>query len=312
MVDSFHMEVNKHTAFSRQLGEMTDHARRSWRLSIYKETCKIIAAKTYRPPHSPPISLSLPTHPFSRTILSSSDLSPLQSPHLPTATAITIYEGDCLEAGIALKTQGLNPVILNMANPRIPGGGVRKGDGAQEENLFRRSTYSHFLYNNELARYPITETGAIYTPGVTVFRAAEAAEYALMENPVELAFIALPALFRPALTNDPMRGPWLARSAYDLAKEKIANFLKLGLSHGHQSVVFSAWGCGAFHNPPRCIATAFKEVLESEELQGRLVKVVFAIFDDHNAMKTHNPEGNVRPFADVFQVQPSTTLSSQD
>lgn len=302
------MEVNEHTAFSRRLGEMTDHARRSWRLSIYQETCKIIAAKTYRPPHSPPISLSLPTPPFSHTIRSSSDISPWQSPNPPTATAITIYEGDCLEAGISLKAQGLNPVILNMANPQIPGGGVRNGDGAQEENIFRRSTYSHFLYNSEFARYPIEETGAIYTPGVTVFRAAEAAEYALMDNPVELAFIALPALVRPALANDPVRGPWLARPAYDLVKEKIANFLKLSLSHGHDSVVFSAWGCGAFRNPPRCIATAFKEVVESVELQGRLAKVVFAIFDDHNAKKMHNPEGNVRPFADVFQVQSSNTL----
>lgn len=25
--------------------------------------------------------------------------------------------------------------------------------------------------------------------------------------------------------------------------------------------------------------------------------------DDHNAMKAHNPHGNVRPFAEIFNVQ---------
>lgn len=28
--------------------------------------------------------------------------------------------------------------------------------------------------------------------------------------------------------------------------------------------------------------------------------VVFGILDDHNAHKEHNPEGNIKPFADVF------------
>ena len=303
------METNEHTAFSRHLGQMTDHARRSWRLSIYKETCQIISARGYQPLHSPAISLSLPTPPTSQTIRSPTEITAWQRPPLPSSTQIVVYEGDCLEAAIALKGQGLNPVVLNMANPTTPGGGVRTGDGAQEENVFRRSTYSHFLYNSEFARYPIAKTGAIYTPGVTVFRAAEAAEYALMESPVALAFIALPALVRPPLSEDPIKGPWLAPSAYTLAKAKLATFLKLALSHNHDSVVFSAWGCGAFRNPPRCIATAFKEVVESEELQGRLAKVVFAIFDDHNARKRHNPEGNVRPFAEVFGVQPSTSLA---
>lgn len=303
------MEANEHTAFSRHLGQMSDHDRRSWRLSIYRETCQIISVGSYQPLNSPAISLSLPTPPVSQTIRSPEEIAFWQRAPLTPNTEVVVYEGDCLEAGIALKSQGLNPVILNMANPTTPGGGVRKGDGAQEENVFRRSTYSHFLYNREYARYPIAETGAIYTTGVTVFRAAESAEYALMENPVEMAFIALPALVRPPLHNDPTTGPWLAPKDYALAKAKIATFLKLAISRDHDSLVFSAWGCGAFRNPPKCIATAFKEVLESEELQGRLRKVVFAIFDDHNAQKSHNPKGNVRPFAEVFRVQPCTSLS---
>jgi hypothetical protein len=29
-------------------------------------------------------------------------------------------------------------------------------------------------------------------------------------------------------------------------------------------------------------------------------KITFAILDDHNAGKQHNPEGNLKPFVDVF------------
>ncbi|CAF1010364.1 unnamed protein product [Rotaria sordida] len=83
-----------------------------------------------------------------------------------------------------------------MANATSPGGGYRKGDGAQEENIFRRSDYYQSL-DGELADtdrserifctskcelkpfagygglYPIPEFGAIYTSGITVFRQTE-------------------------------------------------------------------------------------------------------------------------------------------
>jgi hypothetical protein len=30
--------------------------------------------------------------------------------------------------------------------------------------------------------------------------------------------------------------------------------------------------------------------------------IVFAIIDDHNSMQGHNPNGNIKPFADIFNV----------
>jgi len=30
--------------------------------------------------------------------------------------------------------------------------------------------------------------------------------------------------------------------------------------------------------------------------------IVFAIIDDHNAMHGHNPNGNIQPFADIFNT----------
>lgn len=30
--------------------------------------------------------------------------------------------------------------------------------------------------------------------------------------------------------------------------------------------------------------------------------IVFAVINDHNAGKAHNPQGNIQPFAEVFRV----------
>lgn len=40
--------------------------------------------------------------------------------------------------------------------------------------------------------------------------------------------------------------------------------LRIARSNGHDSIVLSAFGCGAFRNPPREIAGIFQEVIASE------------------------------------------------
>ena len=45
-------------------------------------------------------------------------------------------------------------------------------------------------------------------------------------------------------------------------------------------------------------------IAELDELVGGPHRVVFAIFDDHNAGASHNPEGNLAPFQSVFAAQP--------
>jgi uncharacterized protein (TIGR02452 family) len=64
--------------------------------------------------------------------------------------------------------------------------------------------------------------------------------------------------------------------------------------------VLSAFGCGAFANPPNHIARLFKEVFLEDEFLGVFKYIVFAIYEDHNSSKAHNPYGNVLPFLEVF------------
>ncbi|CAF3889231.1 unnamed protein product [Rotaria sp. Silwood1] len=61
------------------------------------------------------------------------------------STNIIVINEDCLVLYEKLVSEGYRPLLLNMANATNPGGGYRKGDGAQEENLFRRSDYYQSL-----------------------------------------------------------------------------------------------------------------------------------------------------------------------
>jgi uncharacterized protein (TIGR02452 family) len=62
-------------------------------------------------------------------------------------------------------------------------------------------------------------------------------------------------------------------------------------------------GCGAFRNPPNHVAEIFHEQLVLGEFAGVFDRVVFAIFDDHNAHRDHNPDGNVLPFQRMFESE---------
>lgn len=91
-------------------------------------------------------------------------------------------------------------------------------------------------------------------------------------------------------------------SVEQVIEQKIQTILGIGLVSGHDTLILSAFGCGAFRCPPLHMAEIFKRVIESEEFRGQFKNIVFAIIDDHNSRKEHNPEGNIKPFADVFQV----------
>ena len=62
-----------------------------------------------------------------------------------------------------------------------------------------------------------------------------------------------------------------------------------------------AFGCGAYGTPPSEMAKIFNEVLSERFYKGAYKKIVFAVLDDRNAHREHNPEGNFKPFCDILQ-----------
>lgn len=229
-------------------------------------------------------------------------------PQCDEPTIVEVNNIDCLYAGVQLKEQGYNPAVLNMASRRNPGGGVTTGAGAQEETLFRRtnlfrSLYQFAPYAEQYGirclqhQYPLDRNfGGIYTPDAIYFRESEQKGYALLEKPVSLSFITVAGMNRPDLTT----GGMIANHHVEPIKNKIRTIFRIGLVHGHDSLVLGALGCGAFRNPPRHVARLFHEVMDEPEFKDKYRRIIFAILDDHNANHKHNPMGNFRPFAEEF------------
>ncbi|CAF2547621.1 unnamed protein product [Rotaria sp. Silwood2] len=234
-------------------------------------------------------------------------------------TEVKVLNEDCLVVYENLIAQGRKPLLLNMGNATSPGGGYRKGDGAQEENFFRRSDYFRSLdvgldkfvqpslrfYCTSTGRsesltdsstmYSMDEYGAIYTSGLTVFRQPETEGYEFMHQPLtNVCSLAMAAYRHPPLDGDMLS----AKYAVGMRK-KIENIFAIAHHHEHDTLVLSALGCGAFRNPPNHVAKIFRSVIE--QYAGFFRLIAFAIIDDHNTGQNFNPKGNFLPFQREFQ-----------
>ena len=222
-------------------------------------------------------------------------------------TTISVIDNDCLYAAEDLVKEGLKPAVLNMASFHTPGGGVERGSSAQEESIFRRTDIFRSLYQFHSVgenyhikqleeRYPLEmHYGAIYTPNVTVFKSAENDGCKLIKEPFLIDVITIAAVRKPELENGKLPA-WVK----DILKIKIRQMLDIALENGNDSMVLSAFGCGAYGTPPKEMARLFHETLTSEKYKGAFKKIVFAIINLPSTNGTHNPEGNFKPFKDEF------------
>ncbi|KAG9295031.1 hypothetical protein G9A89_017825 [Geosiphon pyriformis] len=219
---------------------------------------------------------------------------------------VRVVNGDCLLEALELKNQGFNPVVLNMASARKPGGGYKAGAGAQEENLFRRTNLFQYHEPKRDDWYPIPEFGGIYCPNALVIRGSEQEGYEWLEVPETMSFVAVAAVKNPKIVKDSTGDFTLTTDIKESTRKKIKTILNIGLENGHDAIVLSAFGCGAYSNPPRTMAQLFYEVLSNEYAGGgeslpcTYRHISFAIFDDANTSKQHNPNGNLYPFEQKF------------
>lgn len=228
-------------------------------------------------------------------------------------TRFTVIGADCIETAELLKKAGYDVCLLNMANRQNPGGGVLGGAGAQEENIFRRSNlflslYQFTDYSNEYGirrnnqnSYPLdSNTGGVYSKDVTIFRGSEDNGYCFLKTPLTISIVSVPAINSPEL--EFINGEYfITKKLIEPSKEKIRTILRICGEFKHNCLVLSAFGCGAFRNPPKHIAKLFSEVFNENEFIHQFDLVVFSIFDDHNSWREHNPEGNILPFYREFE-----------
>jgi uncharacterized protein (TIGR02452 family) len=158
------------------------------------------------------------------------------------------------------------PLVLNFANPYEPGGGVKRGARAQEEDLCRRSTLylslgstrakAYYRENRAEASSLFTDA-AILSEHVEVFR--DTAGH-FLETPFEVAVLTMAAPYHPDLRIDEVGRLSVA------FEQRILGLLTLAACGGYTRLVLGAWGCGAFGNDPQMVAEAFGEALRTFEV----------------------------------------------
>lgn len=208
------------------------------------------------------------------------------------ACEVRVLNMDMLQVARSLVEQGSAVAVLNMASASHPGGGYRQGRGAQEENFHRRSDLARFTVGQKCENYPIPKDACLLSRRVTIFRGPEDEGYPF-QAPCQVSVVSCAAVRKPKLNSERQ---YASGGAFEAMRTRIALILDAAVCAECNAVVLSAFGCGAFGNPPEIVAKLFRMELARSPLR----LAVFCIRDDHNASHSHNPRGNVRPFEEVF------------
>ncbi len=188
--------------------------------------------------------------------------------HKDIHTEIKVVNEDCIYA--AQKYGRGRTCILNMADWGRAGGIVEAGSRAQEEELFRRSNLFKHLHQKY---YPMKRFQTVYSHDVEFYRYGKDRDYDFMENTVTFDVISAPALNGPHTSDDGQQ--FTNEGEIETMENKIKILLAVAAEQGVQTLVLSAWGCGAFGGPPTHTAQLFKKIIK--EFDGVIPKIIFAI-----------------------------------
>ncbi len=198
-------------------------------------------------------------------------LKDLVSPNTETLGKVLVANQDTLNMAQILVSEGSNPLVLNMASFEGPGGGWRHGATAQEEELFRSSNYFRALPNSI---YPLKMTTLVMSPDVVVYKDSS---YAVMKDPFRVDMLAVAALKVPVLIGD--RYDRYQPEDSEIMFDKIEAMFKIAYENGNDSLILSAFGCGAYCNPSREVALMFKECVKKYRKHFKLI--AFGILGDN-------------------------------
>lgn len=199
---------------------------------------------------------------------------------------VRVIPGDWGDVTLRLsQATGTIYTVLNMANAELPGGLYLEGFGAQEENMYRRTNCHFHVHDNEMDEEKIYYTqemtalingfsGHVYldvqTPRICI-KGSEGPNISGYDDLSPSDYFLFYEL-KSAADNISHDNPFSEASM----RKKIAAQLDTLKAANVRCVVLSAFGCGAFGNPPTEVARIYRE-----ELQKRLEDfddVAFAIF----------------------------------
>ena len=182
------------------------------------------------------------------------------------------------EAAKPYATLGKKVAVLNFASSTNPGGGVTRGSTAQEECLCRCSTlypcldtdlmWKEFYKPHRNTGNPLYNDDCLYTPGVIVFKSDVSFPERMKTKDwyqVDVITCAAPNLRNvPSNLMNPFAGDAPADiekgDLYKLHLQRMERIFRVAAANGVEVLILGAFGCGAFCNPPKIVAKAFKEV----------------------------------------------------
>ena len=170
-------------------------------------------------------------------------------------------------------------LVLNFANPVNPGGGVRRGAKAQEEDLCRKSSLlfsleskeaqKYYQYNKSLYTYMGSDAMIIH-PNVEIIKDVHGD---LLDEPIVVSVLTCAA---PMICY----GIEGTQASYEkLFYQRIDHILKCAAYLGYTSLVLGAFGCGAFKNDASLVSSFFYQALSKFHLHGLKAENFFKRID---------------------------------
>lgn len=202
----------------------------------------------------------------------------------PSPVRVSLTQDRTFEAARRLVAE--NPdarcAVLNFASPVNPGGGVKSGSAAQEECLCRCSTlypcldqqrlWDGYYLPNRAARNSLSSDACIYTPGVVVVK-----EDGMPPTPLPREeWFEVDVLTCAAPNLRFVVGGLPASEQRQIHLVRARRILSVAASFGAKVLVLGAFGCGAFCNDPRAVASAWHQA--TDELGTWFDAIEFAVW----------------------------------
>lgn len=236
---------------------------------------------------------------------------------------VQVVEGDwgAVTSGFSKRT-GEIYAVLNMANAYGPGGGYLEGMIAQEENMFRR-TDCHFSISDEdmdskeeyiqkMTDLINGKNGLVYLdvddPRVCIKGPEKLKAGGVVSGYEDLAQEDYFLFFELRSAADDLRRskPFNKESMRGKIRAQLNTLQKKGIRH----VVLSAFGCGAFANPPEEVAKLYKE--ELEKMPDCFDEVIFAIYNAGYGSNNYQPFYRILQGVSLRSALSTTAVLSYD